>query len=126
MDLIVKAARAARLVASGSDWSASVLACNHSSWRQRGNRDGCAPVVTAYRTELMRPQFFPDKRSTDLLDTHQMARAFESHSVRTTPPLRPDKSPSQVSANPRLASARTQPNDPALLSLTRARDAPAA
>src|SRR5438094_8512846 len=29
---------------SGSDWSASVLACNHSPERRRGNRDGCAPI----------------------------------------------------------------------------------
>src|SRR5438876_1453470 len=39
-------------VSTGSgdcDWSASVLACNHSS-RQRGHRDGCAPVLPFHRT----------------------------------------------------------------------------
>ena len=30
---------------SGSDWSASVLACYDWSERQRGNRDSCAPVL---------------------------------------------------------------------------------
>ncbi|HBB95152.1 MAG TPA: hypothetical protein DC054_07150 [Blastocatellia bacterium] len=40
-------------VSSGSDWSASVPACNYSSKRQHGNRDGCAPVFTRSLSRLV-------------------------------------------------------------------------